>query len=50
MTSRGIMAGTGIGLGAIVLAAAYAARQVIGKPSVPVDLTLLAIVGGLVIA
>ncbi len=50
MTSRGIMAGMGIGLGAIVVAAAYAARQVIGEPSAPVDVTLLAIAGGLVIA
>src|SRR6266851_10268479 len=49
-TSRGIMAGMGIGLGAIVVAAAYAARQVIGEPSAPVDVTLLAIAGGLVIA
>lgn len=50
MTSRWIMAGTGIGLGALVVAAAYAVRQVIGEPSAPVDFTLLVVGDGLVIA
>ncbi len=49
MTSRWTMAGTGIGLGAIVVIAAYAVRQAIGEPSAPLDFTVLVVVGGLVI-
>src|SRR5258708_2513203 len=49
MTSRWTMAGTGIGLGAIVVIAAYAVRQGIGEPTAPLDFTVLVVVGGLVI-
>src|SRR5260221_12760561 len=48
MTSRWTMAGTGIGLGAIVVIAAHALRPAIGEPSAPLDLTVLLVLGGLV--
>jgi hypothetical protein len=41
MTSRWVLAGTGIGLAAVVVVAAYGARQMIGAPVAPVDDVLL---------